>query len=1150
MFGKHFPLRYSRTCFSSTRYSRERFTFMRFSHISVMAVRRLFAPALLLAFLLVLICPVLPGVPAAVAVADEADGTEETNGGTGEDGATTEETDGTDRLVFGGYTFERNQAVDRPNIFVSRNPGTDAIVFQDNAVLDAKLVFTLSNFQQWEKWYRETGANPNRVEEYGLNPLSVLTIGNAYNTLTLGNGVRVINRAEESDGVYTLGPVNIDIKEGALVHGEWAGISLGNFIEPEEDEFYEASIVNRGRIGTFTDDLGVRDEEGNPPVMRSRSGILMYEGVGGSVVNEDSGVIEGHAFGIRVNYTEAQGDFIPLGENSEEDVVSGGRFSLVNYGTIKGGSYDGIFEGGGLEYVDIVNHKSGVIEGGRTGIVLLGGGEIDNRGVIRGGEIGIFASSGILNIIHSGELAVTGEEGGDAILYSAYTEGGAVSLYSGVDGNIRHIGDSEEAVVSLYDTADGSEASVGNITFGDGSITQYGGTWSYKDITAAALRLDEGEMRLSETVSVEGDIIISRDATMTVTGGKITAENFINPGFLNFHDGEIIVKSGLFEWADPRGARELYLTGNEEDQSPHLRLTDGAATSGINYLSIGGDHAGSLTLEGSRVTVPEGLEINDKGRLGGTGSVVGNVFANAGATLAPGYGDVRYNSGDLTGTLVIDGDLFIEEDATLEIGVNRGDGNNARIDASGDVVISGGTVNVTDLSGRSIPDGATFTFLKSEYFMAGEFDAITGSPIYAFDLDYGLNDVSFKVTRLTDYDDFTTTPNQTVMANAYQTVREDGHLPQLVPEMEKLLVHVLTEQGPPTLLQGALEMLSPEPFQAGFRMAADTVAQMNRHLMHGARKTRLKLASGDPGSGGGLEDGRAWIVPGETGTSTWGQPFRLFYGTFYQYTDVDAADFRSGYYHKARGFYLGYERPVGTRINAGASIGYANNYAGFDQRYGFLEIDTFRFGPHATIALGKLEIDIAFNGGLHLNRQERNMIVPLPATAVSRYKMYDTSAFTDVRYNLDVGRILRLTPTASLQYTSQKRETFTEGRGGDINLKIFKDSHETLRGMLGLNLSREIRGSSFVLVPELFAGWRKEMEDMDVDVDARFANAPELPNRGFTLTGRGEERELYVYSATITALFGGFNVAHIGYEREITDLGDVETFSGGVKWNF
>lgn len=1086
--------------------------------------------------LLAVICLVLAFGSAAAA--EETEGENET---------AAEEITGDGRTVLGGYTFQRSQAVESPNIFVSRNPSTDTIVFQDNAVLDATVPFVYSNFEQWTKWRRETDSNPGRVEEYGLNPLSIFTIGNAYNAITLEKGVRVINRAEESDGMFILGPTSINIKEDTLTYGSWAGISLANFEDAVKEDVYEVSIVNQGRIGSFVDESGTRDENGDFPLMSSKYALLLYEGVIGGIVNESSGIIDGQSFGMRISFSESQGDFIPFGD-SAIDYFEGSYFNLENHGEIIGRLYDGIFEGGGLENISIINHESGLIQGGRTGIVLSRGGDIDNRGAIRGGETGIFISTGTANIIHSGEISVTGEEGGDAILFGPNAVGGTVALYAGVEGGIQHSGsssdgnsgNSSEAALSIYDTVDSSDASIGNIAFGEGSITQYGGAWTYKDITAGVLQIESGVMRLSENISVDGDIIIASDATMRINGGAMSAENFINRGILNFNDGEITINGGLFDWADPGSPADLVLAGAAEDQSPHLRLADGAAISGVDYVTIGGVHAGSLTLLDARATVPGGLEIRDKGRLAGTGLIQSNVIAGNGGIISPGY------AGDATGTLSIEGDLIIEKDSTVDIGIMNGDNNNAVIDATGDVSIAGGTVNVTDLSGRRIADGSVYTFLMAGQSVAGQFDAITGSPIFAFDLDYGYNNASFKVTRLTDYEDFAATPNQESMAWAYQTARDDGYLPKLVPEMEKLLEYVLEEKGPPTLLEGALELLSPEPYQASFRMTADTVGHMNRHLMNGARQTRLKMALAEPEA----DDQRAWIVPGQAGTSTWDKPFRLFYGTFYRFADVDPDAMRTGYYQRTRGFYLGYERPVGTRANGGVSFAYSNNNGRFNDGRGELEIESFRIGPHATVALGNLEIDLALNGGRHKNYQERVVIYPLPATALTRYKIYDASTYTDIRYSISPAGLFCLTPSASLQYTYQHRENIKEKNGGDINLHVQKDSFNTLRGMLGLKLSREIRRNSAVIVPELFGGWRNEMGDRDVDISASFIGAPDSPEGGFTVTGQCPEREFYVAGVGITFLFGEFNVAYLGYEREFRDTEDVETYSGGVKWNF
>lgn len=413
---------------------------MRFFDISLLAAKRLTRFELLPAFVLMLLL-VCAGLPAALA--DDADADGDANGG--------EEITGDGRTVLGSYTFQRSQAVESPNIFVSRNPSTDTIVFQDNAVLDATVPFVYSNFEQWTKWRRETGSNPGRVEEYGLNPLSIFTVGNAYNAITLEKGVRLINRAAESDGMFILGPTSINIKEDTLTYGSWAGISLANFEDAVKEDVYEVSIVNQGRIGSFVDESGTPDENGDFPLMRSKYALLLYDKVVGSVINESSGVIDGQSFGMRISFSERQGDFIPLGGEGN-DYLEGGTFSLENHGQIIGRQYDGIFEGGGLENVSIINHETGLIQGGRTGIMIKRGGDIDNRGIIRAGETGIFISTGTANIIHSGEIIITGEEGGEAILFGPNAAGGTVSLYAGVDGGIRHSGDTGNSSGKIGDS--------------------------------------------------------------------------------------------------------------------------------------------------------------------------------------------------------------------------------------------------------------------------------------------------------------------------------------------------------------------------------------------------------------------------------------------------------------------------------------------------------------------------------------------------------------------------------------------------------------------------------------------------------------------------------------------------------------------------
>jgi len=177
----------------------------------------------------------------------------------------------------------------------------------------------------------------------------------------------------------------------------------------------------------------------------------------------------------------------------------------------------------------------------------------------------------------------------------------------------------------------------------------------------------------------------------------------------------------------------------------------GASAVGIDGLDIGGNRAGTLTLEGNTVaSVENRLSVRDKGLLAGVGTVEGDAAVQGGGTIRPGHVEdpSRVRSDDRpTGTLNIDGDFEIGDGAVLDIGVRQGDHNNARVDVSGDVSIDGGTLKVTDYSGFTIRDGAEYTFLTARGEVIGRFDRIESfAPmVYTFEPIYSKGEVSLRV---------------------------------------------------------------------------------------------------------------------------------------------------------------------------------------------------------------------------------------------------------------------------------------------------------------------------------------------------------------------------------------------------------------------
>lgn len=1099
-------------------------------------------------------------------------------------------------LIENDYVFDAS--TDGVRAFIGDDPGE--LVFESDVSLDAEIDFDWDVYGRdnaddgWNAWH-EAGApaGPDAVDDYRLAPLSALTIGSGGYNLVLGDGAMVVNTGD-SDGIIAMRAIDMDIGENAVVHGTWAGISLENFLDGNHGE-----IVNRGRIGSFVD-----DRDGDDPVSReSEFGVWVYR-VGDNDVfvlkNEAQGEIEGVFGGVQVERGSGAG-FVDIdnagairSENTGVSVGSvdpeyiwlmrpdfinyfEGAFELKNEGVISGGSI-GVDVLGSDAKVNIDNRADGVIESGNTAVRIFDGGgqgaaRIENHGRISGGETGISVLGGTVDIENHGEIS--GGADGDAIVYDGGATGGEITLYSGVQGAIRHLGDSGGAALFLMDG--GADASVGDIVWGEGSITQSitpdsgDAAWSFGgDVSAGSLAFAGGEAVLGGVVSIGGAITVSDNASLSIDGAVIESEDLdiaSGAGF-DFNHGSVTINGGSFNY----GAGPLTLSGQSDDREAGLHLKDGKAS-----------------------TSTGGIDVAEHGRLGGTGTVEGDVSADAGGTLQPG---------DPTGQLSISGDLAVDGGAVVNIRIMGGDDNCGKLSVVGEADIkNGATLRIEDVSAGAVRDDATYTFMSAGTLTLDGDDPFTidhDSLLYDFMIPYedgydtNAGEIRFIADRLADYSDeaYADTANRKAVARALESARQDRQLENLTIAYEGLLSDILHEGVSESDMQAALEQLNPEPYQAAFRMTSGQAHAMARRTMHSARQSRLKMATGTgdnlaqnigamlsssfsapgfdagavgraldawagPSAGGGsggsggysgdYSGGRARIVHDEMGVSAPDSPWRGFYGAYGQLGEIDADAGRSGYDFRSGGLIIGAERSVSERLVAGASIGYGTGSADFDENDGELEMRSLRIGPHATWVGRNMEVDVAASAGVHLNRQERRITIPVDANPSSRFLSYDGSVFTEARYRVNLARTWDIVPAASLHYAWQYRESHTERGAGDAALAFDSQSDHFLRSRLGLSVLRPFSGRTFVVVPEVFAGWGYELLDEDIDVKASFANAP---GSGFRVTGDGPGRHSAIYGGGISALFGEYNVIFARYEREDLEEGGVDTFSLGVKWNF
>lgn len=1045
-----------------------------------------------------------------------------------------------------------------PNAFISDPP--EEIVFEPNATLEAEEDFDLDVWDSWNAWH-EDGANKSDRQDYDLAPLSALTLGSSGYNATLGEGARVISTGE-SDGITALGEVRIELEKDSLAHGPWAGIALENIAQGS----LNSTIVNQGRIGTY------ENEDGEDEV--SDFGIWLNKGDEGDTFrleNKGEGVIKGDVSGVHavggssdiriiaaVNATiEGGSSGISLGEvdplaawamRPEAYHYFQGDLALDSNATISGTTGIDILGRGAS--IDITNGENGTIEGDNTGIRYLDSGEgnatIVNRGDIAGTETGIRIAGADVDIDHYGTLDAPG---GDAILLDRGVPGGEIELYSGVQGDIRHLGDSGKAKLFLKQPVPGADTdlSQNTIDFGQGRIIQKGTnatTWTLGKVSAGSLLIHNGTTKLNDyPVALDKAINATGDSALTVTGADITTENLrlLENATLNFYSGSIHIDQGELDHSN-----EPLILGQSDSSKTHLRLDDAKLQVGTNAT------------------------IRQYGKLSGTGGIHGDLIA-ANGTLQPG---------NPTGDIEVTGDFNVRDNATVIIGIKGGEDNSGRIAVNGtaNATIEGGTLRVRDETIGQVRDGDRYTYLTAGQVQGNFTQKVDDEPLYDFDYAHNASEAWFIANRLTDYSDQAGTANQKNVARALEDARKQGRLQSLMRAWEKLLADIEQGNAPARKMRKALDQMSPEPYQAASRMTAGQASEMFSRTMRSVRRSRLKMGTGtqqepmallgslpvmadsDPNALGrtlasisdlgrsiAASDGGARIDPDEMGVSAPGSHWRGFYGLYHRQGDIDAGIARTGHEFKSSGVIAGSERNLGTSLTAGWSLGYVKSSVDFDNNRGELETNSFRLASHATYFLDALEFDLAASGGAHFHRQERRMTIPVTDVAKSRYESYDGSLHTGARYRGRFAGSWTLIPSASVQYTHHYLGSHKEGGAGDADLAFESRNERFLRSNLGMSLGREISGEEYVLLPEVFVGWERNLLDEDMEVEASLSGAP---GSEFRVTGEGPGRNSVQYGLGITALFWEYNVAYLRYERQRLEEGGSRTFSGGMKWNF
>ncbi|ALJ15874.1 autotransporter domain-containing protein [Sphingopyxis macrogoltabida] len=545
-------------------------------------------------------------------------------------------------------------------------------------------------------------------------------------------------------GVLAGGPVDATIDNGGIINGQFAGImgqSTGNLVVNNADG---AEIASGGTaIIANTSTLTVNNAGTIRGANQNAINILTAD-----AVIENSGTIEGAQSGIVTNLAQVSpGVTEPIAANTTivnsgtivgnggAGVSLAGGGSVTNNGLIQGftsanGSAPGIgvaiSEFAGAVDPDatgvgsIVNDEDGVIEGQRFGIVLQGGGTIDNNGghirstgqfdpnnpgavpfgivmgaseeqqgrsatlnndhgviqgffgVLAGGSLEtttinnagiIVGQAGAILGQSTGDLIVTNAEGAEIIAGGNGIAANTSTLTVENAGTIR--GQSQNGINIL--TADAVINNSGTIEGG-----QFGITTNPFQVAPGVF---EGRA-VNTSVTNSGTIIGNNDdGVRLIGGGSVTNSGTIEGRGTPFADG-----ISMYPHTDQAN----------EDYSASVTNEEGGSIAGQRFgiiLSAGGDvaNAGEITGFNGGVYIQGTATNTDAGedRSGLTASVVnsgtirgtGNLGGSGGDGFGVGFGsDMSSASLDNSGTIVSDFGAGVSQGSRADVAITNAEG--------------------------------------------------------------------------------------------------------------------------------------------------------------------------------------------------------------------------------------------------------------------------------------------------------------------------------------------------------------------------------------------------------------------------------------------------------------------------------------------
>ena len=239
---------------------------------------------------------------------------------------------------------------------------------------------------------------------------------------------------------------------------------------------------------------------------------------------------------------------------------------------------------------------------------------------------------------------------------------------------------------------------------------------------------------------------------------------------------------------------------------------------------------------------------------------------------------------------------------------------------------------------------------------------------------------------------------------------------------------------------------------------------------------------------------RAADVPARnSGPAVWAAPC----GTI---GDIDDEGGVNGHDFDAVGGAAGLDLMIVGDMLAGLFVGYADSETDVDNENSRLRTDSYFGGVYAggtwgAGALGEGFLDALLTAG-YQDHDSRRSLTPVGGAghASADYDGYTLGGRLTLGSRMPLDSI-ELTPSLGLDVVSVHTDDFTENGGGGANQIVEDETTTSVRGSIGLALSRTFQADDTVIMPEARARYVRELNDDSQQLSVATTGAPGTVSR-------------------------------------------------------